>query len=362
MNTLNSSPHPHPIGIIATGSYLPEQIIHNDHIAALAGVTDEWIKRKTGIHQRHRAAPHEATSDLAAQAARSALQQAGLHPTDLAYIVVATSTPDHPQPATASIVQHLLHATNAAAFDINTVCSGFVYALTVMERLLHNQPQHRYGLVIGADIYSRILDYADPKTAILFGDGAGAAILGPVPHHQGLLKTTLTTHGNQHDLISVPAGGSRHPATADTVESGRHYFHMDGRAVADFVQTHLPQAIHSLLSTTGTSPHQITHLIPHQANATLLGKVWPQLNLPHTTLHLTLKHHANTGAASIPITLDTINRANQLHDNDTLILAAFGGGMNTGTTLLRWTPTHAATHAVDHTPVGVGAEAEPLRV
>ncbi|MGB8940473.1 MAG: 3-oxoacyl-ACP synthase, partial [Streptomyces sp.] len=185
------------IGIVGVGSYLPEAIITNEEIGRGAGVSDEWIVRKTGIRERRRAAPHEATSDLAAVAAQRALARAGLTADQLAYVVVATSTPDHPQPATAALVQNLIGASRAAAFDVNSVCSGYVYALKAVERMLAGTPadEPHHGLVIGADIYSRILDYGDRRTAVLFGDGAGATVLGPVAPGLGLRKISLTSRG-----------------------------------------------------------------------------------------------------------------------------------------------------------------------
>jgi 3-oxoacyl-[acyl-carrier-protein] synthase-3 len=326
------------IGIVGTGSYLPETVVSNEEIAAGAGVTADWIRTKTGITQRHRAADQEATSDLAAEAARRALRQAGIRPEQLAFVVVATSTPDHPQPATASLVQNLIGAHRAAAFDLNAVCSGFVYALAVGTQMLKAgvDQQRPYGLVIGADIYSRILDYADRKTAILFGDGAGAVVLGPVPAGLGVVETALVGRGDQHELIGVSAGGSRNPASARTVAEGEHFFRMDGRGVRDFVQEVLPESVSGLLARAGLSAEKVKHFVPHQANGVMLGQVWPQLGLPNAQMHLMVDQHANTGAASVGITLDAIHRNGELHRGDLVLLAGFGGGMNVGAALLRW--------------------------
>ncbi|WP_330301412.1 3-oxoacyl-ACP synthase III family protein [Streptomyces sp. NBC_00503] len=331
-----------PVAVLATGSYLPERIIGNEEVARLAGVTDEWIVRKTGIRERRRAAPHEATSDLAAHAGRRALEQAGIRPRDLSYIVVATSTPDQPQPATAAIVQHLLGAVNAAAFDVNSVCSGFVYALTVTERLLRAEPGDAYGLVIGADVYSRILDHTDRKTAILFGDGAGAAVLGPSAAGHGVLGTSLLTRGDQHGMIGVPAGGSRLPASARTLEEGGHHFRMDGRGVRSFVQENLPGAIAELLARAGLPGRSVDHFVPHQANAVMIGEVWPELGLDNAVLHLEISRYGNTGSASIAVTLDEIHRKGLLAEDDVVLLSGFGGGMSVGSSLLSWAPTACA--------------------
>ncbi|MFI1568561.1 3-oxoacyl-ACP synthase III family protein [Streptomyces sp. NPDC020490] len=332
------------IGITGVGSYLPETVISNEEIAHDAGVTDEWIVRKTGIRERRRAAPHEATSDLAAAAAREALDRAGLTADRLAYVVVATSTPDHPQPATAALVQDRIGAHRAAAFDVNAVCSGFVYALKTVEKLLAGAGpgEQRHGLVIGADLYSRILDYGDRRTAALFGDGAGAVVLGPVPAGRGLRHVSLATRGDAHRLIGVEAGGSRRPASPRTVTEGGHYFRMDGRAVRSFVQRTLPQEIERLLRGAAVSPDAVQHFVPHQANGIMLAELWPDLGLHGAALHLTLERYANTGAASVPVTLAEMDRTGAVAPGELVVLAAFGGGMSVGTALLEWTMGDAA--------------------
>ncbi|MGW1279637.1 3-oxoacyl-ACP synthase III family protein [Streptomyces tsukubensis] len=338
------------IGILGTGAYLPPTEVTNEEIAVRAGVTDEWIVRKTGIRGRRRADPGQATSDLASAAGARALEQAGVGPGDLSYIVVATSTPDHPQPSTAAIVQDRLRAVNAAAFDLNAVCSGFVYALTVTDRMLSTEPGPRFGLVIGADIYSRILDPTDRRTAVLFGDGAGAVVLGPAPQGRGNFAASLLTRGDQHELICVPAGGSRTPATARSLDEGLQYFRMDGRRVREFVGDNVPKAVADLLTDAGLSPHEVGHVIAHQANAVLLREMWPAFGVPRATLHLTAESYGNTGAASVPITLDSAHRSGALGDGEVVLLTGFGGGMSVGTVLTRWLPTRHARSAAP--PVG----------
>ncbi|WP_431681643.1 3-oxoacyl-ACP synthase III family protein [Kitasatospora sp. KL5] len=327
-----------PIGIVGTGSYVPENVVSNEEVAARAGVTAAWIEERTGIGRRHRAADHEATSDLAAEAARRALQQAGVSADRLGFVLVATSTPDHPQPATASIVQDLIGARRAAAFDVNAVCSGFVYGLAVGTHMLRGatDPAAPYGLVVGADVYSRILDPADRRTAVLFGDGAGAVVLGPVPAGLGMVETALLGRGDQHRLIGVAAGGSRRPASARTVAEGGHWFRMDGRAVRGFVHEALPGAVAALLDRAGVPAKEVRHFVPHQANGVMLNQVWPELGLPEAAMHLTVDRHANTGAASVAITLDTVHRRGGLERGDLVLLAGFGGGMNIGAALVRW--------------------------
>ncbi|GAA1452345.1 beta-ketoacyl-ACP synthase III [Nocardiopsis tropica] len=333
------------IAILGTGSYLPAEVVGNEPIARTAGVTDEWIRRKTGIRERRRAAPDQATSDLAAEAGRRALAQAGVPADRLAYVIVATSTPDHPQPATASITQHLLGASSAAAFDVNAVCSGFVYALSVAEHLLRPHGE-AYALVIGADIYSRILDYGDRKTAVLFGDGAGAVLLGPARDRGGVVGTQLLTDGDHHHLIKVPAGGSRLPASAATLEQGEHFFTMEGRGVREYVTRRLPEAIHRMLDGMGVGREEIRHFIPHQANGAMLADVWPSLGLDRARLHLTVETQGNTGSGSVPVALDTVHRAGLLERDDLVLLAGFGGGMSVGLALVRWSPVAAQASSV----------------
>ncbi|MHB9854588.1 3-oxoacyl-ACP synthase III family protein [Streptomyces krungchingensis] len=356
------------IGIIGVGSYLPEAIISNAEIGRGAGVSDEWIVRKTGIRERRRAAPHEATSDLAVAAAERALEGAGLTADQLAYVVVATSTPDHPQPATAALVQHRIGARRAAAFDVNAVCSGFVYALKTVEKLLGGAPdgEPRHGLVIGADIYSRILDYGDRRTAALFGDGAGATVLGPVAPGLGLREISLVSRGDAHRLIEVTAGGSRRPPSPQTVTDGDHYFRMDGRGVRDFVTRTLPYETGRLLRRAGVPADAVQHFVPHQANGIMLAELWPDLGLHRAALHLTLERYANTGAASVPITLAEMNRSGAAAPGDLVVLAAFGGGMSLGIALLNWsmepragTPAPDADPAVPHL-LTVGGRVGPL--
>jgi len=323
-----------PIGILGTGSYLPAQIVPNQEIAGPAGVDAAWIERKTGIRTRHRAAADQATSDLAAEAGRRALAAAGAAPRDLAAIVVATSTPDQPQPATASFVQHLLGAEEAAAVDVNAVCSGFVYALAMARGLLGSAGPDARALVVGADVYSRILDYHDRKTAILFGDGAGAVVLGPVERGRGLYAQRLRGFGSGHGLIGVAAGGSRRPASAGTLVEGGHYFRMQGRAVREFVAAQVPKLVHGLLDEARLRPEELGHLIPHQANGVMLRELEDLLDLPDTRMHLNVAHYGNTGAASIPIAVDEAWRSDAVGTGESVLLAGFGGGMNCGLALL----------------------------
>lgn len=323
------------VGILGTGSYLPKDEITNDEIAERVGVTADWIERKTQILTRRYAAPAEATSDLAAHAAVEALKNADLSADAIDYIVVSTSTPDSPQPPTACLVQKLIEARNAACFDINVVCSGFIYGLALVQGLLRGSP-HAKALVIGADLYSRILDFNDRRTAVLLGDGAGAAVVGVVPSPYGILDTALHTQGDAHELINVLAGGTRVPATHDTVDAGEHFFRMHGRGVKDFVLENVPQALADLLARNSGNVDQVDHFVPHQPNGALLDDLVDKIAFPIAQTHRTVEKYANVGSASVPVTLDDANRSGAIRRDDLVLLAGFGGGMSIGGALLRW--------------------------
>ncbi|WP_405493728.1 3-oxoacyl-ACP synthase III family protein [Nocardia sp. NBC_00511] len=319
--------------MLGTGACVPDRIVGNSEVGAAAGVDDAWIQRKTMIRERRWAACDQATSDLAVTAAEQALEAAGITAADVTAVVVATSTPDRPQPPTASYVQRALGA-QGAAFDINAVCSGFVFALAVADALVCKTGGH--ALVIGADIYSRILNPGDRKTVVLFGDGAGAVVLGPVAAGRGIRDCRLQTFSEELDLITVPAGGSRLPCSAEVMEAGLGYFHMDGRGVRDFVETRLPELVKQFLYDNDESPDRIAHLVPHQANGVLLDRMIPELGLTGADIHRTYIDYGNTGAASIPITLDRAARSGALKPGDQILLLGFGGGMSVGIGLLEW--------------------------
>ncbi|MCT9008763.1 3-oxoacyl-ACP synthase III family protein [Streptomyces rhizosphaerihabitans] len=323
------------IGILSTGSYLPKNEVGNEEVAERVGVTAEWIERKTQIRSRRYAAEHEATSDLAVTAAERALAQAELTARQIDYIIVSTSTGDFPQPPTSYLVQHGLGAYRAACFDINVVCSGFVYALSLAHSLVTVRPDARV-LVIGADVYSRILDFTDHRTAILFADGAGAAIVGAVPEPYGIIASDLSSRGDAHHLIRVEAGGSRRPASAATVAEGGHYFRMDGRGVRDFVAEHVPPALLALAHKAGVDIGAVDHFVPHQANGVMLGEVVERTGLTAAQTHRTLIRYGNVGSASVPVALDEAHRTGALSPGDLVLLAGFGGGMSIGASLLTW--------------------------
>ncbi|NSC25062.1 MULTISPECIES: 3-oxoacyl-ACP synthase III family protein [Streptomyces] len=325
------------IGILGTGSCLPGKVVTNDEVGAPAGVTDEWITRKTAIRERRWAKADEATSDLAAMAARAALDDAGVCPADISLVVVATSTPDAPQPPTATAVAAELGVpAGTPAFDINAVCSGFVFALTAAERMIRGTGGH--AVVIGADIYSRTLDPTDRRTVVLFGDGAGAVVLGPTATG-GVLATELATFPQERDLIRVPAGGSRIPASRASVEEGLHYFAMDGPAVRHFVENRVGPLIRSFLDRHLADRARRAHFVPHQANGRMIAALADSLGFLPEHTHTTVRFLGNTGAASVPVTLD--RAADRLVPGDLVVLAGFGGGMAAGLALVEWRTTRA---------------------
>lgn len=335
------------VGILGTGSYLPKEEVTNDDLAGRAGVDPEWIVRKTLIRTRRFAAPGEATSDLAAKASFAALEQAGTSAAEIDYLIVTTSTGDYPLPPTSYVVQDLLGAHRAACFDINVTCSGFVYALALARGLLLTHPEARV-LIASADLYSRVLDFSDRRTAILLGDGAGAAVLGAVGQRYGVIDFELRSRGDAHRLIRIEAGGSRSPVTHDVITAGDHLFRMEGRAVRDFVIDEVPPAVTTLLTRNGTDPDRVDHLIAHQPNGVLLTDLAQRFGLPRARVHRTHADFGNVGSASLPITLDQANRAGDLADGDLLLLAGFGGGMSVGACLLHWTTPGSGGGSPDH--------------
>lgn len=324
------------IGIIGTGSYMPEWVVTNAELAArVPGTTADQINSKTDIRTRRFAAAVEATSDLAAIAAARALEQAGLSVDRIDYLIVSTSTGDHPQPPTSCLVQDRIGAYGAGCFDVNAVCAGFVHGLVLAQSLVTARPG-AHALVVGADVYSRILDFDDRRTAVLFGDGAGAAVVGGVPDDRGLAEYDLASRGDRHDLIWVDAGGSRRPSSQKTLADGGHFFRMKGRDVTDIVLHEVPPFVDKLLARAGVTAADVDHVVPHQANGKLLGQLVERCGLAGASTHRTVEKYGNVGSASVPVTLDEANRAGLLADGDLVLLLGFGGGMSMGASLLRW--------------------------
>lgn len=318
------------IGVLGCGWYAPEQAVGSDELSEQLGVDPSWIEERTGIKSRRWANKDEAASDFAIAAAREALRKAAVDARQLSIVLVATSTPDFPQPPTACVVQHELGAINATAFDVNAVCSGFVFAASIAHRMV---PPGSYALVIGVDVYSKILNLDDPRTAALFGDGAGAIVLGDVEEGRGVYATRLTTYGELHHLLGVAGGGSRAPLTSKSIEAGEHFFTMEGPSVKKFVLETVPHEVVEFLHHCGPAGETVHHHIPHQGNLRLLQRLHDALGLK-TKMHHSVETYGNTGAASIPITLAIHER--EITTGETVLLTAFGGGTSTALMLLRW--------------------------
>ena len=318
--------------IVGTGSYLPERILSNAELAARVDTSDEWIVERTGIRQRHIAADGELTSDLAVAAARRALDMAGLTPDDIDLIVVATATADQTFPACATVVQHKLGMRHGVAFDVAAVCSGFLYALSVADAMLVTGAANT-ALVIGAETFSRLLDWNDRSTCVLFGDGAGAVVLSVedgagTAQDRGILAHRLHSDGRYNDLLYVDGG----PGSTGTVGKLR----MKGRKVFRHAVTNLAAVMTETLAAGGLVPDDVAWVIPHQANLRILEGTAKKLGLAIERVVVTVDVHANTSAASVPLALDTAVRDGRIKPRDLLLLEAMGGGFTWGAAAVRW--------------------------
>ncbi|HUH94782.1 MAG TPA: beta-ketoacyl-ACP synthase III [Casimicrobiaceae bacterium] len=314
--------------IAGTGSYLPSQVVTNAELAQRVETSDEWIRSRTGIGQRHIAAAGEQTSDLALAAAREALAAAALSPGKVDLIVLATTTPDMVFPSTACILQDKLGTHNGPAFDVQAVCSGFVYALGLAD-LMVRSGQVRNALVVGAEIYSRILDWSDRRTCVLFGDGAGAVVLTP-SQRPGILSTHLHADGHYRNILAVP-GTVAHGAV-----SGTPLLTMDGNTVFKFAVKVLAEVAHEALAANELPASAIDWLIPHQANIRIMEATARRLHVPLERMVSTVERHANTSAASIPLALDIAARDGRIRSGQHVMLLGVGGGFTWGSVLLKW--------------------------
>jgi 3-oxoacyl-[acyl-carrier-protein] synthase III len=323
------------VGIIGTGMYVPEKILTNADLEKIVETNDEWIVSRTGIRERHIAAPDQATSDLAYHAAMQALENAGMTADQLDLIVIATITPDTMFPSTACILQDKLGAKNAAAFDLSAACSGFVYSMATASSMIRTG-MYKNALVIGADTLSRITDYTDRNTCVLFGDGAGAVILGEVPEGRGFLSFDLGAEGAGGPLLKLEAGGSRLPASAETVQDGKHFIYMNGREVFKFAVRVMGSATEEVLRKAGKTKEDIDLFVPHQANIRIIQSAMNRLDLPEDRCVINVDKYANTSAASIPLALVEAAQQGRIKEGDTVLLVGFGGGLTWGASVLVW--------------------------
>jgi 3-oxoacyl-[acyl-carrier-protein] synthase-3 len=314
--------------ISGTGSYLPEKVLTNRDLEQIVDTSDEWIYTRTGIRQRHIAAANENTSDLALVASRRALEASGLAPQDIDLVIVATTTADMVFPSTACLLQAKLGIANCPAFDMQAVCSGFVYALSTADQLLKSG-QYRHALIIGAEVYSRILDWKDRATCVLFGDGAGAVVLSR-SEQPGILASRLHADGRYANILSVPgsvSGGN---------VSGRPLLQMEGNAVFKLAVKVLGEVAHETLSAAGLAKSELDWLIPHQANIRIIQATAKKLGLSMERVIATVDRHANTSAASVPLALDEAVRDGRIRSGQHVLLEGVGGGFTWGAVLLRW--------------------------
>ena len=323
------------VGIIGLGAYVPPNEMSNEDWMEYVDTSDEWITTKTGMKKRRIASSDVCTSDLAVEACRQALDDAKLKPRDIDLIILATSSPDVPLSSTAGIIQDKLGCTDCAAFDINAVCAGWVHALDVGSRYVGTN-DYRNVLVVGSEIYSRILNWKDRATCVLFGDGAGAAVLSEVKEGKGFISSWLMSDGSGSSVIEIPAGGVRKPFDSDEFVEGEQYFHMDGRAVWNFAIDAFPQAVNESLRRAGKSIEDVDLVIPHQANINIIKTGMEKLGLGMEKTYTNLHKYGNTAGASVPIAMKEAMEKGLINDGDLVVTAAFGGGLAWGANVIQF--------------------------
>lgn len=321
--------------IVGIGSYVPPRILTNKDLEKMIDTSGEWIIERTGVEERHIADDNIAASDIGLEAARRALEAARVNPEELDLIIVATISPDFVFPATACLIQDRLGAERAAAFDLEAACSGFIYALSVAKAFIASG-EYDTVLVIASEVLSKFTDWKDRATCILFGDGAGAAVLKPVAGDQGILSTYLRADGGSWDLLWLPAGGSRTPATHDSIDKRLHYMKMEGNKVFKIAVQSMQQAALEGIKRAGVKIEELSLLIAHQANVRIINVVAKRLGLPLEKVFINLDKYGNTSAASIPLALDEAIKKGKIKKGDLVILVAFGGGFTWASCVMRW--------------------------
>jgi 3-oxoacyl-[acyl-carrier-protein] synthase-3 len=324
--------------ITGTGSALPEKRLTNSDLERMVDTSDEWITTRTGIKERRIAAEGQFTSTFAVEASRRAIDMAGINAEELDLIILGTVTPDFPFPATACIVQHEIGAVNAAAFDLSAACSGFIYGLSIADKYIRSGEAKKV-LVIGAEVLSRVVDWTDRNTCILFGDGSGAAVIEASEGERGLLSTHLFTNGSYWNTLYQPGCGNRNPATSErTIADRLFYIHMEGNDVFKHAVRAMEEAACTALTANGMIPADVSLFIPHQANRRIIDATAKRLGISadDDRLFVNLQYYGNTSSASIPISLDEANRSGRIKPGDIVLLDAFGGGFTYGSALIRW--------------------------
>ncbi len=327
------------IKIIGTGSYVPDHVMTNTDLERMVETSDEWIRSRTGIEERHIASPSQATSDISYEAAIPALEMAGIDPGEIDLILISTVTADKVFPSTACILQRKLKAYNAACLDIQAACSGFLYGIEICNAMMKNSEKYRKALIIGAEKLSVITNWKDRNTCVLFGDGAGAAVLEQRRDENdigGITASRLSSNGDYENILHVPAGGSHMPASTETIENSMHFIQMEGQEVFKLAVNAMVGACREVLEESGVPASKVRWLIPHQANLRIILAVGKRLGIEEERVFVNVNKYGNTSAASVAIALDEVVRAGQVERGDYLLLTAFGAGLTWGANLLRW--------------------------
>ena len=330
-----SAKTPRTVSIIGTGSYVPEKVLTNADLTRMVDTSDEWITTRTGIKERRVAAKDEHTSDMAAKAALKAIEQAKISPTEINLIIVATATPDMLFPATACFVQKKIGATNAACLDISAACAGFLFGVEIAQQFVTSH-SHDTVLVIGADKLTSITNWADRNTCVLFGDGAGAAILRHRGSAHGVISTHIGSDGEFTDILFMPGGGSRCPITAENAHLNLATIHMTGKEVYKQAVTAMLRAAKKALDQAGLSIDDIACVIPHQANLRIIEAIADRLKIPIEKFYVNLDKYGNTSAAAVAIALDEANRTGRIKAGDYVLMVVFGGGLTWASTVIEW--------------------------
>jgi 3-oxoacyl-[acyl-carrier-protein] synthase-3 len=323
------------VSIIGTGSYVPDKILNNEELSRMVDTTDEWITTRTGIKERRVAAKDEQTSDMASKAALKALEQAKLSAKEIDLVLVATATPDMLFPATACFVQKKIGATNAACLDISAACAGFIFGLEIAQQFITS---HTYDtvLVIGAEKLTSITNWTDRNTCVLFGDGAGAAVLRHRGSQHGVISTHIGSDGQFTDILFMPGGGSRCPITRDNVDMNLATIHMTGKEVYKQAVTAMVTASRKALTDAGLTADDIACVIPHQANLRIIEAIADRLKIPLDRFYVNLDKYGNTSAAAVAIALDEANRSGRIKAGDYVLMVVFGGGLTWASTVIEW--------------------------
>jgi 3-oxoacyl-[acyl-carrier-protein] synthase III len=325
----------HNAGIIGMGHAYPEGILTNADLEKIVETSDEWITTRTGIKQRHKAAENEYTSQFGTAAAKQAIERAGIDVTEVDLIVCATTTPDQIMPSTGALIQAQIGAVNAAGMDVFAACSGFLYGLTMVESMIRTG-QIKYALVIGAEVLTKYVDYTDRGTCVIFGDGAGAAVLGPVPEGKGILATKIKSDGRYEEQLYAPGGGTKLGTTHETIDNRLHFFKMKGNELFKVAVRSMADISAEMVAKAGYTVDDVDLVIPHQANQRITDAVASRLGVPDEKVYSNIAEHGNTSSASIPIAIDECIESGKIKEGSLVLLTAFGGGVTWGGTLIRF--------------------------